>query len=78
MTVPLSVGVRVLLCHDGIVLSGVSSGGPADKAGVKPGDVILAINGHFLYTAAELSREIRSITPGTSVAVSLHEAIHHL
>jgi len=31
--------------HDGVVLSGVASGGPADQAGIKPGDVILAVNG---------------------------------
>jgi len=55
--------------HDGVVLSRVASGGPADQAGIKPGDVILAVNGRFLYTSAELNQEINSIAPGTRIAV---------
>jgi hypothetical protein len=55
--------------HDGVVLSRVESGGPADGVGIRPGDVILALNGHYLYTAAELSREIGGIAPGTRIAV---------
>jgi len=55
--------------HDGVVLSRVASGGPADQVGIRPGDVILAVNGHFLYTAAELSREISGIAPGTRTAI---------
>jgi len=55
--------------HDGVVLSQVTSGGPADQAGIKPGDVILAINGRFLYTSAELNQDIGNTAPGTKIAV---------
>jgi hypothetical protein len=55
--------------HDGVVLSRVDSGGPADQVGIKLGDVILAVNGHYLYTAAELRREISGIAPGTRTAI---------
>ena len=55
--------------HDGVVLSHVESGSPADQVGIKPGDVILAINGHFLYTVAELADELSRIPPGTRIPV---------
>lgn len=55
--------------HDGVVLSYVSPGGPADRAGLKPGDVILAIGDRYLFTANELNDEIRHYKPGTRVAV---------
>ena len=55
--------------HDGVTLTSVSAGGPADQAGIKVGDVILAINNHYLFTASELKEEISHYPPGTKVAV---------
>lgn len=55
--------------HDGVVLSRVAAGGPADQAGIKPGDVILAVHGRFLYTSADLNQEIGNTAPGTKIAV---------
>jgi S1-C subfamily serine protease len=54
--------------HDGVVLSYVAPGGPADQAGLKPGDVVLAIGDRFLFTANELNDEIRRYKPGSRVA----------
>ena len=55
--------------HDGIVLSRVDQGGPAASIGIQAGDIILAINGHFLYTAAELSNELLRVPPGTRISI---------
>ena len=55
--------------HDGITLSRVVAGGPADQAGIKAGDVILAIDGHYLYTAQEMNNEILRHKPGTRITV---------
>jgi serine protease Do len=52
--------------HDGVVLSYVAPGGPADRAGLKPGDVILAIGDHYLFTANELNDEIGASLAGRS------------
>jgi PDZ domain len=54
--------------HDGIVLSTVVPGGPADQAGLKAGDAILAIGNRFLFTINELNEEIGHYKPGTRVA----------
>jgi len=57
------------LRHDGVTLTSVSAGGPADQAGIKVGDVILAISNHYLFTFSELKEEIRKYSPGTKVVV---------
>jgi S1-C subfamily serine protease len=55
--------------HDGVTLTALTPGGPADEAGIKAGDVILAINDHYLFTIGELKDEISRHQPGTKVAV---------
>jgi PDZ domain len=55
--------------HDGITLSRVDGGGPADQAGINVGDVILAIDDHYLYTAQEMNDEILRHKPGSRINV---------
>lgn len=55
--------------HDGVTLTALTPGGPADQAGIKPGDVILAISDHYLFTIAELKEEISHHQPGTKISV---------
>ena len=55
--------------HDGVILTAVTPGGPADQAGIKGGDVILAIQDHYLFTTRELQEEISHHQPGTKIAV---------
>ena len=47
----------------------MDEGGPANSIGIQAGDVILAIDGHFLYTAGELSNEFLRIAPGTRISI---------
>jgi len=55
--------------HDGVTLTALTPGGPADLAGIKAGDVILAINDHYLFTIGVLKEEISHHEPGTKIAV---------
>lgn len=55
--------------RDGITLTSVTSGGPADQAGIKAGDAILAIEDHFLFTVEELTEEVSRYQPGTRIKV---------
>lgn len=55
--------------HDGVTLSRVIAGGPCDKAGIIAGDVILAIDGHFIYTVDEMQAEIRDRKAGTQILI---------
>jgi hypothetical protein len=55
--------------HDGIEISFVQPRGPADNLDIKPGDVILAIDDHYLYTIDELRAELLRHEPGTQVRI---------
>ncbi|CNE22912.1 serine protease PepD [Mycobacterium tuberculosis] len=48
----------------------VIKGGPADKAGLKPGDVITKIDGRPIEDATDLIAQIRSRAPGDRITVT--------
>ncbi len=52
---------------EGALVSQVEKGGPAEKAGVEPGDVILKLNDQPLRDSNELPALVAALTPGTSV-----------
>jgi serine protease Do len=56
---------------EGALVSSVEKGGPAEHAGVEPGDVILKLNGQPLKDSTELPVQIAAIAPGTSVDLEL-------
>lgn len=49
----------------------VEAGSPADKAGIKPGDVILAIDGKTTSQAAALTGFVRQYSAGDTVTITL-------
>jgi serine protease Do len=56
----------------GAVVSSVTSGGPADKAGLEPGDVIIEFNGRPVSDSDALVAMVVSTKPGTSVPVTVY------
>ncbi|MGZ4631522.1 MAG: S1C family serine protease, partial [Actinomycetes bacterium] len=46
-------------------------GGPAEKAGLQPGDVITAIDGTTVQDSSELIVAIRSHRPGETVTLTV-------
>jgi serine protease Do len=61
--------LRELGAPYGIVVEAIEPGSPADKAGLKPGDVITNINGTPVHTGADLVNPIAQTTIGQSVEV---------
>lgn len=51
---------------EGALVSSVEADGPADKAGVQPGDVILKFNGETIKRWSDLPRIVGETKPGTS------------
>ena len=49
----------------GALVSSVEPGGPADKAGIKPGDVLLGVNGKAVDRSAELPPLVAAVKPGS-------------
>ncbi|MGS0893451.1 DegQ family serine endoprotease [Burkholderia stagnalis] len=56
---------------EGALVSSVEPGGPADKAGIQPGDIILKFNGRPVDTASDLPRMVGDTKPGTKATVSV-------
>ena len=54
----------------------VKPGGPADKAGLRDGDVVVAVDGHAISSADELIITIRKHAPGERISVTYVRAGH--
>ena len=52
----------------GILVAGVLDGGPADSAGLKPGDVLVSLNNESINDVRELLNRVAGIEPGTEVS----------
>jgi serine protease Do len=55
----------------GAVVNAVEKGGPADKAGVEAGDVILKFENKIIANSADLPRLVGNIKPGTRVLLQV-------
>jgi serine protease Do len=58
---------RVYGFKNGVLVQEVQPGGPADKAGLKPGDIITTIDGRMVKDGDDLVNEIASRKPGSTV-----------
>jgi serine protease DegQ len=50
---------------DGAIIAGVMRGGPADKAGVRPGDILVEVDGRPIPNTATMLNVIAQISPGS-------------
>jgi S1-C subfamily serine protease len=72
-----ALGVHVTTVADqagqplGVGVVTVTPGGPADKAGIQPGDIIVAINGTPTPTAQALGAALAEFRPGQKVSVTI-------
>ncbi len=55
----------------GALVNSVEKGGPADKAGIEQGDVIVKADGRTVNSSAELPRIITAIKPGTKIVLQI-------
>jgi serine protease Do len=58
---------RVYGFKNGVLVQEVQSGGPADKAGIKAGDIITTIDGRAIKDGEDLVNEIASRKPGSTI-----------
>jgi serine protease Do len=56
---------------DGALIATVEPGSPADKAGLKPGDVVLAYNGQAIDDPNKLPRLVGATKPGQSATLRI-------
>ena len=58
----------------GVSIESVDPGGPADKAGVKAGDIVTDFDGERVRSVRQFTRLVQETTPGGSVQVVLSRA----
>jgi serine protease Do len=58
-----------LRAPDGVLISEVPSGSPADRAGLQRGDVIVELNGRPVKDSRDFRLQIAQIAPGTAVRI---------
>jgi putative serine protease PepD len=67
------LGVTLDLSHrgDGARIGDVAPGGPSDDAGLRPGDIIVAVDGSDVANGNELVIALRTNAPGDTVELTL-------
>jgi serine protease DegQ len=55
----------------GALIAGVLRGGPADKAGVKPGDILVEVDGKSVLDPAAMLNLVAALAPGSSAKMKL-------
>lgn len=71
LTPSLAKGLDVKQEH-GVVISDVLDRGPADKAGVQTGDVVVALNGQPVTSASQLRNQIAMLGPSATVKMTVN------
>ncbi|HEX2940271.1 MAG TPA: trypsin-like peptidase domain-containing protein [Rhodopila sp.] len=65
------LGVSVEDRDDHVVIAGLDRTGPAARAGIHQGDVVVAVNGDHIDSSRGLIRAVASVTPGNMVHVTV-------
>jgi S1-C subfamily serine protease len=55
----------------GVLVTGVTVGSPADQAGLRPGDVLVAVDGKPVSTANQLAALVSAASPGQQLRIQL-------
>lgn len=55
----------------GILITGVLKDGPADHAGIKPGDILQAVDGNEISNSAEVLNLVAALPPGRTVLLTI-------
>lgn len=60
--------------NEGAYVSGVTSGGPAEKAGIKVGDIIVKIEGEKVSTTSDVLLSVRKHNPGDQISITVNRS----
>lgn len=61
-----------------VIVAGVDRNGPALRAGLRAGDIVLAVNGERIDTARGLIRNVAAVQPGNTVRLTVRRQAHEI
>jgi S1-C subfamily serine protease len=64
--------------QEGVLITAVLQGGPANKAGIKPGDVITGVGGRDIANTQELLSTVAALKPRSEVPVRVERGRQQL
>lgn len=72
MYAPIASAMKPATPQDlGVRVTGVIPDSPAEKAGVKPRDILLSINDHNIASVEQLSTTLKRLSPGSEIMLRL-------
>jgi serine protease Do len=72
------LGVAVEDRNNTVVVATAERGGPAARAGIRPGDAVVAINGERVENSRALIRAIAAVLPGVSARITVLRQGHEM
>ena len=57
--------------RQGVLVADVMKGGPAEAAGLRPGDIVVELGGDTIREVPELQRRVAAVAPGETVALTI-------
>jgi len=57
--------------RSGAIIAGVVRGGPADRAGILPGDILVAVGGAQVADTSEMLNLIAQLAPGAKTTMTI-------
>lgn len=68
---PPDISQEAGLKNGGILVAAVLKGGPAHKAGIMPGDIIMRVDGHIVSNPQQAIQMISRLAPGSDIDVHI-------
>jgi len=69
LTKELAESFRLTTNTKGALIAGVYPSGPADRAGIKPGDILIAVEGKPVTNSSDMLNQIAALSPGQAATL---------
>ncbi len=72
MNISAEIADTLKISAEGVLINGTLKGGPADKAGIQPGDVLKTINNKTVNNITQLLKQISEVPPGDKIKATIN------